>query len=62
MAKFTITYKDPDGPYDSIYDAKLTIPVDEVERVCDKFKIGEYLTLELDTEAMTCVVKPNTRW
>jgi hypothetical protein len=61
MAKFYVAYKSPDTPYDSMREAKSTIPAGDVERVCDKFGIGEELILELDTEAMTCVVM-NERW
>lgn len=57
MAKFHVTYKWPE--YDEgIREAKRTIPAGDVERVCDKFDIGEYVTLELDTVAMTCVLVP----
>jgi hypothetical protein len=57
MAKFTVTYKSP-HVYDSISEAKSDVPAGGVERLCDKFGIGEYLTLELDTEAETCVILP----
>lgn len=58
MAKFYVTYKDPDGPDCCVSEAKDKIPAGEVERVCDMFSIGEYVTLELDTVAMTCTLVP----
>ena len=61
MAKFTVTYKSPDGPYECISEAKHEIPAGDVERVCDKFGMGEYLTIELDTETLTCRIVPE-RW
>jgi hypothetical protein len=58
MAKFYVAYKSPDTPYESMSEAKHELPAGDVERVCDKFGIGEELILELDTEAMTCVIVP----
>jgi hypothetical protein len=58
MAKFYVAYKSPDTWSESLSEAKHEIPAGDVERVADKFGIGEELYLELDTEAMTCVIVP----
>lgn len=77
--KFRVTLKDPDGPYDSMLDAKneylATLPNEmtheEKEAAADArwealqeaanewLRCGEYVTIEIDTEAGTAtVVKP----
>lgn len=59
--KFHITFKDPDGVYDSLSDAGIDInEMDtEVEWVVDKFlDYKEYVTIELDTETQTARVIP----
>lgn len=77
--KFRVTLKDPDGPYDSMLDAKneylATLPnemtPEEKEAAADArwealqeaanewLRWGEYVTIEIDTEAGTAtVVKP----
>jgi len=58
MAKFTITFKDPDNDRSSIigqvaYQNKLD--EDAVYDLVDRFA-GEYVTLQFDTEAGTCAV------
>lgn len=72
MSKFRVTLKDPDTLYDAIseqLDKELEkMDEDEAEAVRDIrqekygeiaskwFRYGEYLTVEIDTEANTCVV------
>lgn len=74
--KFQVTFKDPDGPYDSMLDAKndylATLPAEmtseEKEAAADArwealnealsewCWCGEYVTIEIDTEAGTATV------
>lgn len=74
--KFTITMKDPDGPYDCIHDAAksslmnsglseaeqralIDLRVEKMHEVTDRFfRHGEYLTIEIDTDAGTATVLP----
>ena len=72
--KFKVTMKDPDTLHDAIRDAVqegiAELPKDEAEvlsevreekvrKLCSKwFEYGEYLTVEIDTDAGTCVVVP----
>ncbi len=60
--KFQVTMKAPDALYEAIRQAVLKAPEDddlrqELIEKCERwFKWGEYLTVEIDTEAMTCQV------
>jgi hypothetical protein len=57
--KFKITFKDPDGVWDSLQDAKLDLNdlPPEVQSVFDKFiDCSEYVTVEFDTETKTARV------
>lgn len=70
--KFRVTMKDPDTLHDAIEEAvKETLedmPADEkavlkecriekAQKICGHwFEYGEYLTVEIDTDAKTCVV------
>lgn len=74
--KFTITMKDPDGPYDCIQDAArnslkssglsekeqralIDLRVEKMLETTNKFfEHGEYLSIEIDTEAGTATVLP----
>jgi hypothetical protein len=75
--KFTVTFKDPDGPYDSIEEAarESLAAVDGLseeerdelietrakglrEQTRKWFKYGEYVNIEIDTEAGTATVLP----
>lgn len=56
--KFQITFKDPDSLHDQMHEQ---IPdQDEYEAASDLvakwFKYSEYITVEIDTKAKTCVV------
>lgn len=73
--KFTVTFKDPDGPHECIEDAAkqsvesdgikyedereaiAELRRDKLQKLCGKwFKYGEYIDVEIDTEAGTCTV------
>jgi hypothetical protein len=73
--KFTVTFKDPDGPYESIQEAAKRevesiqgIDADEKDALIDGrvdklraitsawFEYGEYVRIEIDTEAKTAIV------
>jgi hypothetical protein len=75
--RFTVTFKDPDGPYECIQDAAKEslaaiegLSVDEREELLDKrvesikattskfFEYGEYVRVEIDTDAGTATVLP----
>lgn len=60
--KFRITMKDPDGVFESIEDAvKADLPDRHYEyeqMIKPWFRFSEYITVEIDTEAKTCVVVP----
>lgn len=72
--KFKVTLKDPDTLYDAITEALegefKDLPDDEAEAAREVrrekvdlvaakwFEYGEYLTVEIDTVAETCVVVP----
>ena len=57
--KFVITLKDPDGVYDSLEDAGIiksdgTAKDEDAKAFCDTFiEWGEYVYLEVDTDAKT---------
>lgn len=63
--KFKVTMKDPDTLYDAIHEA-VKEQVEDLARESRKNKIGtlcgqwfewgEYLTVEIDTDAKTCTV------
>ncbi len=61
MAKFRVTFKDPDCTWqnedgsDTSQEQKA-----KVDKVADKFfEWGEYVTIELDTVKKTAIVIPN---
>ncbi len=75
--KFTVTFKDPDGPADCIADAvkeslaDIGLTGDEMEAIIEKrqekltewcfgnfFEYGEYVEIEIDTDAGTARVVP----
>ena len=59
--KFKIRMKDPNGTYYSVNDAaeENKVPREDIEKIMQRwFKNGEYVTLEIDSEKMTCVVEP----
>jgi maltooligosyltrehalose synthase len=74
LMKFKVTMKDPDVLDEAIIEAvEETVedmPDDEQKAIMDVrllkvksitrkwFKYGEYLTVEIDTEAETCIVVP----
>lgn len=42
------------------YDQEIQSRVDAIKEICQKwFQYGEMVTLEIDTDKMTCVVLPN---
>lgn len=52
----------PPGLSKSEREALVPIRTDEVAKVCARwFRYGEYLEVEIDTEAQTCVVVENER-
>ena len=69
--KYRITLKDPDGVWEGIRDAAYSqgIPpghelyLQKVEDIYEEvgkwFGYLEYITLEIDTDAQTCVVVPS---
>lgn len=63
--KFRITLRDPDGISDAIYavrrsqDIREDVDLEEARLFIRKWvKHSEYLTVEIDTEASTCIVLP----
>ena len=72
--KIKITFKDPDGVYESIRDYVKTVTAEIVdlgeleqemhsnaeEKLNRWIKWGEYLTVEFDTDAGTATVVPNS--
>lgn len=56
--KITVSMKCPDALDQAINEATSTTQEEaEIKNLCDKwFKWGEYVTLEIDTEAGTCIV------
>jgi hypothetical protein len=73
--KFKVTFKDPDGPCDSIAEAaRESLPADlseaekdtlldaRIERLKETtrlfFEYGEYVCIEIDTDAKTARVVP----
>jgi len=62
--KFRVTMKTPDALEQTIEEVEdqLTVrgkSISDVQDLCEKwFKYGESLTVEIDTEAQTCVVVP----
>ena len=72
--KFTVSMKDPDTLHDAIVDAVsetvrdmpedereavMDCRIEKAEEICSKwFEWGEYLKVEIDTDAQTCIVVP----
>jgi ABC-type amino acid transport substrate-binding protein len=56
--KITVSMKCPDALDQAINDATDTMQEwAEIKKLCEKwFKWGEYVTLEIDTDAGTCIV------
>lgn len=60
--KFRITFKDPDGVYDSLDDAGINMNEmpEDVEYMINKFLwCREYVTIEFDTDEETARVVPD---
>lgn len=78
--KFTVTFKDPDGPCNSIEEAGeqcarsvsgfdqmhedeqqdlIESRREKIKKLCDRwFRYGEYVDIEIDTDAGTATVLP----
>lgn len=56
--KFQVSMKCPDALDQAINNATDTIQEEaEIKKLCEKwFKWGEYVTLEINTDAKTCIV------
>lgn len=60
--KFQVTMKASDALYEAIRQVATQTPEDDelsekLNKMCERwFKWGEYLTVEIDTKAMTCQV------
>jgi hypothetical protein len=55
--KLKITLKDPDGVYESIKNAVDSTDFEFIEEQCKPWiKYGEYVTIEIDTDAGTATV------
>lgn len=61
--KIRVHFKDPNGPYDSFKQAIRGLPKEEADKVEEAFhkwvRAGEYLSIEVDTEADTATVVRN---
>lgn len=61
--KIKVTFKDPNGPHDALKAAVKGLSEEEADKVEGAFnrwiRSGEYLTVELDTEADTATVIRN---
>jgi ABC-type amino acid transport substrate-binding protein len=45
--------------FDELRESEIHTKIEETKELCKKwFKYGEYITVEIDTEAKTCVVVP----
>lgn len=60
--KLRITFKDPDGVWQSLEDAKLdpnNLPKDVQETIGKFIEFKEYVTIEFDTDTKDAIVVPN---
>lgn len=59
MAKFTLTFKDPDNDHYEVIEAvakSSKLDPDEVQALVNRFTDGEYVTLQFDTDKNKCWV------